>query len=168
MAFEAALARLLLEHYEGHWYPDDPSRGGGYRSLVCDQRQVDDLLERAGAEAGIANLRRYLRDEHHVMFVNPGAVRVRSLAYYNAPATTVFEALREEPALEAAAAAEDAAGETQEPVAAADAPADEQASAAAHASNAAVSSSGAPRSPVYPGKERSGSAHSGEGLSVGA
>lgn len=32
--FKQALIGLLSQHYEGHWYPNDPFKGSGYRCLV--------------------------------------------------------------------------------------------------------------------------------------
>lgn len=37
---------------EGHWYPDNPERGQGYRALLCAER-VDTLLAEALWKAGI-------------------------------------------------------------------------------------------------------------------
>ena len=37
--FTDRLRELLVTRYEGHWYPDEPHRGCGYRALLSTVNQ---------------------------------------------------------------------------------------------------------------------------------
>ena len=81
-AFEGALARAMERHFAGHWYPDDPPRGSAYRSILRDRATVDPMLRAAAAAAAAATAAAGIDDmpallPRAVMWVNPGAVRVR-------------------------------------------------------------------------------------------
>lgn len=165
--FELALVKELSAHYEGHWHADDPTRGSGFRAISCD-RFADAVLVRAGRAAGIMRLDRYLASaEKHVMFVNPGSVRVRNLSYYHAPTVSVYEAPGE---VAADAKAAEAAGEA--PEAKSDEAEHKEEGKAQHAGGDEQQQQPPPqqRSPVY-GPSPKGAVTmlgSAEGLSVGA
>jgi hypothetical protein len=85
------MARLLTAKFTGHWYPEDPARGSGFRAIANDCR-LDALFAVAAREAGLPDIERLL---HHtrpsIMFVNPGVVKVRNLALHSAtPAHVVW------------------------------------------------------------------------------
>ena len=69
-AFRSELNRLITNHCLGHWYPDEPMRGSGYRSLMNDIK-VDAKLVAAGVKAGIADIGDRV-PLNMVMWINPG------------------------------------------------------------------------------------------------
>ncbi|XP_063077873.1 protein Tob1b [Engraulis encrasicolus] len=50
--FGEELERQLKKKYEGHWYPDKPYKGSGYRCLHVGEK-VDPVVERAAKESGL-------------------------------------------------------------------------------------------------------------------
>ncbi|XP_078257631.1 protein Tob1-like [Rhinoraja longicauda] len=50
--FGEELERLLKKKYEGHWYPDKPYRGSGYRCVHIGE-SIDPVIERAAKESGL-------------------------------------------------------------------------------------------------------------------
>ena len=75
-SFARALIVLLYERIYEHWYPEDPSKGSGYRAIINDFH-VDPILIRA---CKIANVDPNCLPGQVVQIVSPGMVRVRSLA----------------------------------------------------------------------------------------
>jgi hypothetical protein len=73
-AFENAVRTALLSKCNGHWYPNDPLRGSGYRSLVNDL-STDPIFLAAAAEVRIQNIGTRL--PKGVMWVNPSSVKVQ-------------------------------------------------------------------------------------------
>ena len=73
-AFEHAVRTALLSKCHGHWYPNDPVRGSGYRSLVNDL-STDPIFLAAAAEVRIQNIGKRL--PKGVMWVNPSSVKVQ-------------------------------------------------------------------------------------------
>ena len=73
-AFEAAVRNGLMSKCSGHWYPNDPLRGSGHRSLVNDI-STDPVFLAAAAEVRIRDVGGRL--PRGVMWVNPGSVKVQ-------------------------------------------------------------------------------------------
>ena len=46
------IAQVLVDHYTGHWYEEEPHRGSGFRALTCSSR-LDPLLAKACTLAGV-------------------------------------------------------------------------------------------------------------------
>jgi len=72
--FEQALRTGMEARCDGHWYPSDPRRGSGHRSIVNDLK-IDPLLISAAATARIRDVASRL--PRAVLWINPGAVRVQ-------------------------------------------------------------------------------------------
>jgi len=73
-AFEAAVHHRLMAKCCGHWYPTDPLRGSGYRSLSNDL-SVDPVFLHAAAETRIRDIDGRLPKA--IMWVNPLSVKVQ-------------------------------------------------------------------------------------------
>jgi len=80
-AFQEELFQGLKKRCEGHWYPDNPDRGQGYRALICAER-VDTLLLEALRKAQLSLDLRQICGEEVVMYVDPGNVSVRQFPPY--------------------------------------------------------------------------------------
>jgi len=50
--FGEELERQLKKKYEGHWYPDKPYKGSGYRCIHVGEK-VDPVVEKAAKESGL-------------------------------------------------------------------------------------------------------------------
>lgn len=50
--FGEELERQLKKKYEGHWYPDKPYKGSGYRCIHVGEK-VDPVVEQAAKESGL-------------------------------------------------------------------------------------------------------------------
>ena len=48
---ESCIAEVLAERYSGHWYPDEPHRGSGFRAISCSVHGLDQLLVKAAQRA---------------------------------------------------------------------------------------------------------------------
>mmetsp|Transcript_36797 Transcript_36797/g.115040 ORF Transcript_36797/g.115040 Transcript_36797/m.115040 type:complete len:172 (-) Transcript_36797:1225-1740(-) len=72
--FEHALRGLILSRCRGHWYPQDPLRGSGFRSIVNDV-STDPILLAAGEATRIRDIRSRL--PQGVMWINPKTVKVK-------------------------------------------------------------------------------------------
>uniref|UniRef100_A0A8C4R228 Transducer of ERBB2, 1a n=1 Tax=Eptatretus burgeri TaxID=7764 RepID=A0A8C4R228_EPTBU len=72
--FGEELERLLRAKYEGHWYPERPYRGSGYRCVHVGET-VDPIIEQAARESGldVADVRAHLPAELSV-WVDPAEV----------------------------------------------------------------------------------------------
>ncbi|XP_077645201.1 protein BTG2 [Lonchura striata] len=57
--FSGALRDALTEHYRHHWFPEEPSKGSGYRCLRISHG-LDPLIGRAAGRVGLS-LARLLR-----------------------------------------------------------------------------------------------------------
>ncbi|XP_061562544.1 protein Tob1b [Phycodurus eques] len=51
--FGEELESLLRKKYEGHWYPDKPYKGSGFRCIHIGEK-VDPVVEQAAKESGLA------------------------------------------------------------------------------------------------------------------
>jgi len=75
--FRDSLLRGLRCRIEGHWYPENPDRGQGYRALVCAET-TDGLLLDAADAAGIgASNFRNIFPSFTYMWIDPGHVSYR-------------------------------------------------------------------------------------------
>mmetsp|Transcript_48567 Transcript_48567/g.101482 ORF Transcript_48567/g.101482 Transcript_48567/m.101482 type:complete len:238 (-) Transcript_48567:200-913(-) len=72
--FEQALRRGIMRRCEGRWYPSEPLRASGLRSIINDLT-IDPLLVEAAAAARIRDIRSRLPQA--VVWVNPSAVKVK-------------------------------------------------------------------------------------------
>ncbi|KAM4691680.1 protein Tob1 [Rhinophrynus dorsalis] len=72
--FGEELERLLKEKYEGHWYPDRPYKGSGYRCIHVGEK-VEPVIEQAANESGldIEDIRRNLPQDLNV-WIDPAEV----------------------------------------------------------------------------------------------
>ncbi|KAL0490984.1 BTG family protein [Acrasis kona] len=64
----------------GHWYEDEPVRGSGYRAILVDELQTDDLLLRVARTCNIP--KKDFEDAMPrpvVMFIDPSRVCVKKL-----------------------------------------------------------------------------------------
>ena len=73
-AFEQSLRSGLAQRCDGHWYPSDPLRGSGHRSVICSIT-VDPILVAAAQAASIRDF--VSRLPKCIVWVNPGVVRVQ-------------------------------------------------------------------------------------------
>lgn len=73
-AFETGVRNGLLSRCNGHWYPSDPLRGSGHRSLVNDF-STDPVFLTAAAAVNIRDVAGRL--PRAVMWVNPSSVKVQ-------------------------------------------------------------------------------------------
>jgi BTG family len=44
LEFRQNLRSLMLKRFAGHWHPERPDRGSGYRAILSDNVQVDSIL----------------------------------------------------------------------------------------------------------------------------
>eukprot|EP01111_Echinosteliopsis_oligospora_P018588 TRINITY_DN8620_c1_g1_i1.p1 TRINITY_DN8620_c1_g1~~TRINITY_DN8620_c1_g1_i1.p1 ORF type:complete len:185 (-),score=25.89 TRINITY_DN8620_c1_g1_i1:182-736(-) len=86
--FSEELYYGLKQRCDGHWYPEDPVRGQGYRALICAER-VDTLLITALQKAQLSLDLRQICGEEVVMYVDPGNVSVRLFPPYARGRNTV-------------------------------------------------------------------------------
>uniref|UniRef100_A0A8C5QGF5 Transducer of ERBB2, 1 n=1 Tax=Leptobrachium leishanense TaxID=445787 RepID=A0A8C5QGF5_9ANUR len=72
--FGEELERLLKKKYEGHWYPDRPYKGSGYRCIHVGEK-VEPVIEQAANESGldIDDIRRNLPQDLNV-WIDPSEV----------------------------------------------------------------------------------------------
>ncbi|XP_053309994.1 protein Tob1 [Spea bombifrons] len=72
--FGEELERLLKRKYEGHWYPDRPYKGSGYRCIHVGEK-VEPVIEQAANESGldIEDIRRNLPQDLNV-WIDPSEV----------------------------------------------------------------------------------------------
>lgn len=75
--FQTALTKEIYTKLKKHWYPDQPARGSGYRSISFFHH-LDPVLKRAGDHVGMHAPEKLLISAYeHVMFVNPGSVFIK-------------------------------------------------------------------------------------------
>lgn len=75
--FSVELARQLKEKFEGHWYPERPSKGSGYRCLLIGD-DLDPVLMNAANDNGLSieEIRASL-PEKLTMWIDPDEVSYR-------------------------------------------------------------------------------------------
>lgn len=78
--FGEELEKALKEKFEGHWYPDAPEKGSGYRCLKVGRAidPPDPLLEKAAYDSGldVQDILEHLPKELNV-WIDPGEVSFR-------------------------------------------------------------------------------------------
>lgn len=75
--FRQVLIALLAAHYEGHWYPNDPFKGSGYRCLRVNG-VMNPLLTKAAQLSGLPIKKfRHAFPVELTVWVDPGDVSVR-------------------------------------------------------------------------------------------
>lgn len=75
--FKQALMGLLKQYYEGHWYPNDPFKGSGYRCLRVNG-VMNPLLTKAAQLSGLPIKKfRHAFPVELTVWVDPGDVSVR-------------------------------------------------------------------------------------------
>mmetsp|Transcript_45981 Transcript_45981/g.111980 ORF Transcript_45981/g.111980 Transcript_45981/m.111980 type:complete len:195 (+) Transcript_45981:53-637(+) len=79
--FQAALARRIEHRCASAWYPENPTRGQGFRAVVnsASERRCDPILVEAAREAGIEQVGSALPT--CVMWVDPGRVAAKPDSY---------------------------------------------------------------------------------------
>lgn len=83
--FRCELQDLINERIVEHWYPDEPSKGSGYRAIINDYH-IDPILLKACRNSNISP--RKLPGQC-VQLISPGIVRVRSL--FNEKEIIIYE-----------------------------------------------------------------------------
>lgn len=75
--FKDVLENIIYAKIYNHWYPNEPSKGSAYRSILNDNK-IDNILMMACKYTGINPSKLAGRV---VLIISPGIVRVRSLMY---------------------------------------------------------------------------------------
>ncbi|KYQ90389.1 anti-proliferative BTG domain-containing protein [Tieghemostelium lacteum] len=79
--FRKELIIGLRDRIKGHWYPDAPERGQGYRAVVCEET-TDRLLMDAAKKSDInGNFRSFFK-QNTTMWIDPGNVTYRHGKHY--------------------------------------------------------------------------------------
>lgn len=68
---------LLLKRFEGHWYPNQPERGSGFRSIKVDRYQIDPIIKTAAKKTNSEIILNYLPKELTI-WIDPRQVYFRS------------------------------------------------------------------------------------------
>jgi len=73
-------AILIVKFVPTFWYPSNPKRGSGHRSLqyLGDTGRIDPMIQEAARLSGSFELVAHSPDQNLIMFINPGDVKVRS------------------------------------------------------------------------------------------
>eukprot|EP00117_Sycon_ciliatum_P013558 scpid39833/ scgid14178/ Protein Tob1; Transducer of erbB-2 1 len=89
--FEVELREVLKRLYTGHWYPEEPSRGSGYRCLASRNGVLDRSILQAAETASI-DLALFVSAfpvEHSSIWVDPADVSYR--LYERAPIICLWQ-----------------------------------------------------------------------------
>ncbi|KAJ1558189.1 hypothetical protein HK096_003070 [Nowakowskiella sp. JEL0078] len=80
--FQSYLYQLLENRFSSHWFPENPSRGSGYRSITFFGGKIDSLVMAAGNKAGISlsYLSRFYSADL-VLWIDPSCVSYRISDY---------------------------------------------------------------------------------------
>nr|DBA27456.1 TPA: hypothetical protein GDO54_007947 [Pyxicephalus adspersus] len=75
--FGDELEKLLMEKYESHWYPDDPSRGSAYRCIHIGN-PMDVIVQKAANISGLSmvDIQRLLPPDI-ILWIDPNEVSYR-------------------------------------------------------------------------------------------
>jgi hypothetical protein len=94
--FKKTLQQSFIDHFQGHWDPQHTMKGSGYRSITADSHRIDPLLVNACSEANIPleDFCRlvFRRGNDHIMFINPGEVRIRNGALLTTSSSLLWSA----------------------------------------------------------------------------
>lgn len=74
--FEETLVKKLRSEYAGHWYPDHPLKGSGFRCLRINQNGGESLIEKTARSCGIDWIIDCLPKEFTI-WIDPGEVSYR-------------------------------------------------------------------------------------------
>lgn len=74
--FSNRLSEELRLKFEGHWYPDKPEKGSGYRCIRVNGSTPDTLVLRVAEYCGITSIRSDLPAEL-TLWIDPGEVSYR-------------------------------------------------------------------------------------------
>ena len=66
----------LFKKYEQHWYPKEPIRGSGFRSIQVDSQQIDPILIKAAKRTNAKHILSYLKNEFTI-WIDPKHVSYR-------------------------------------------------------------------------------------------
>ena len=77
--FQLFLSSMLYMKLRNHWYPDEPSKGSGFRAIVHDVH-IDPLLMKA---CELSNIEPSLLPGRCVQLISPGIVRIKSFSNEN-------------------------------------------------------------------------------------
>jgi len=75
-SFASALEARLCARYSGHWFPELPAKGSGFRCIRINSSQMDPLLAAVGRACGIPNLAVLLPSEL-TLWIDPDEVALR-------------------------------------------------------------------------------------------
>lgn len=73
--FQIFLSGMLYNKLRNHWYPEEPSRGSGYRTLIHDVH-IDPILKKA---CELSLIEPSILPGRCVQIISPGIVRIKSL-----------------------------------------------------------------------------------------
>ncbi|GAM25093.1 hypothetical protein SAMD00019534_082680 [Acytostelium subglobosum LB1] len=79
--FRKELIVGLRDRTKGHWYPDAPERGQGYRAVICEET-TDRLLIDAAKRSDIHGDFRTFFKQNTTMWIDPGNVTYRHGKHY--------------------------------------------------------------------------------------
>ncbi|XP_065053340.1 protein BTG2-like [Rhopilema esculentum] len=74
--FSNRLSEELRSKFEGHWYPDKPEKGSGYRCIRVNGSTPDSLVQRVADDCGIPCIHSVLPAEL-TLWIDPGEVSYR-------------------------------------------------------------------------------------------
>lgn len=74
--FSNRLSEELRIKFKGHWYPETPDKGSGYRCIRVNSITPDWLVQRVAIDCGISTIRENLPAELTV-WIDPGEVSYR-------------------------------------------------------------------------------------------
>ena len=76
--FGEELEKGLKKKFEGHWYPDKPFKGSGYRCVRCNGEKVDSVIMNAARNAGLdlEEVKNYIPEEM-TLWIDPSEVSYR-------------------------------------------------------------------------------------------
>jgi hypothetical protein len=75
----AELEKAIYQKIKNHWYENEKYRGSGYRAILCDEYQTDDVLLSSLKSLGLTEL--IPKFKKATMFINPGEVIVKFGSY---------------------------------------------------------------------------------------
>nr|KAG5707573.1 hypothetical protein BaRGS_001121 [Batillaria attramentaria] len=76
--FGEELEKGLKRKFEGHWYPDKPFKGSGFRCVRCNGEKVDPVMVVAAQNAGLdlTEIKNYIPEEL-TLWIDPSEVSYR-------------------------------------------------------------------------------------------
>src|SRR5689334_15705946 len=76
LTFQQTLMQTWVKKYTGHWYVEEPDRGNAYRSILKNDRVIDNVLLTAANAAQISDIRTRLNGDF-IMWIDPHTVKVQ-------------------------------------------------------------------------------------------